>query len=73
MAEKGQLKHVSLCIGAPPKNYELAGEADVTVVVYTVGRRPQQQVSANFALRKGELDDDVSDAIVQAIANVLPK
>jgi hypothetical protein len=73
MAEKEALKRVSLCIGAPPKNYEVANEADVTVVIYTVGRRPEQRVTANFALRKGELDEAKADAIVKALSEVLPK
>jgi hypothetical protein len=73
MAEKEALKRVSLCIGAPPKNYELAGEADITVVIYNVGRRFDQRVTANFALRKGELDEAKADAIVKALSDVLPK
>jgi hypothetical protein len=73
IADKKALKRVSLCIGAPPKNYEIADEADVTVVIYTLGRRPQQHVTANFALRKGELDEAKADAIVKALSDVLPK
>jgi hypothetical protein len=72
LAEKESLRRVSLCIGAPPPNYEVAGEADVTAVIYTVGRRSQQTVTANFALRKGELDEAKADAIVKALADVLP-
>jgi hypothetical protein len=71
-AEKDGLKRVHLCIGEPPGNYEIAGEADVTVVIYTVGRRSQQTVTANFALRKGELDEAKADAIVKALTAVLP-
>jgi hypothetical protein len=73
MAEKEGVKRVSLCIGTPPKNYEVAKESDVTVVMYTLGRRPQQTVTANFALRKGELDEAKADAIVKALSDVLPK
>ena len=73
MAEKEGLKRVNLCIGAPPPDYEVAKEADVTVVIYTVGRRPEQKVTANFALRKGELDEAKADAVVKALADVLPK
>jgi hypothetical protein len=73
LADKEALKHVSLCIGAPPKNYEVHPQADVTVVIYTIGRRPQQTVTANFALRQGELDDARTDAIVKALSEVLPK
>jgi hypothetical protein len=73
MAEENALKRVSLGIGAPPEDYEVATEADVTVVIYTVGRRAKQQVTANFALRKGELDEAKADAIVKALSEVLPK
>jgi hypothetical protein len=72
LAEKEGLKRVSLCIGEPPRNYEIADEADLTVVIYTVGRRPQQTVTANFAFRKGELDEAQTDAIVKALSEVLP-
>ncbi len=73
MAQKEALKRVSLCIGAAPPRYEVANEAEVTVVIYNPGRRSQQHVTANFALRKGELDDAKADAIVKALSDVLPK
>jgi hypothetical protein len=73
LAENEGLKRVNLCIGAPPKTYEVGAEADTTVVIYNIGRRPQQQVTANFALRKGELDDTTADAILKALADVLPR
>lgn len=72
LAEKEAIKQVPLGIGAPPPDYAIAPEADMTVVVYPPGRRGDQRVSANFALRKGELDDAKADAIVKAIAAVLP-
>src|SRR5262249_34694630 len=58
--------------GAPPPRYEVNPQADVTVMIYTVGRRPEQQVTANFALRKGELNEAKADAIVKALSEVLP-
>jgi hypothetical protein len=73
IAEKEALKRVHLCIGAPPDDYAVAKEADLTVVIYTFGRRGDQKVKANFALRKGELDEAKSDAIARALAEVLPK
>ena len=73
MAEKAALKNVSLCIGTPPKNYEVSGEADVTVVIYRIGRRRLEPVTANFALRKGELNEAKTDAIVKALSAVLPQ
>jgi hypothetical protein len=72
MAEKAGLKHVNLCIGAPPEDYEVAREADVTVVIYG-GPEGEEKVKANFALRKGDLDEAKADAIVKALARVLPK
>src|SRR5262249_5067378 len=71
MAEYDSLKRVSLGIGTPPADYSLAKEADVTVVIYEVGRRGNG-VSANFALRTDELDQK-SDAIIEALSKVLPK
>jgi hypothetical protein len=73
LAEKEALKRVCLGIGAPPANYGVAKEAEVTVVIYSVGRRPEQKVTANFALRKGELDEAKADAIVKALSEALPK
>ena len=73
MVEQEALKCVNLCIGAPPGDYAVAKEADVTVVVYNLARRGQQKVTANFALRKGELDEAKIDAIVKAVSDMLPK
>jgi hypothetical protein len=72
LAEKEAIGRVALGIGAPPADYAVANEADVTVVVYSPALRGQQQVTANFALRKGELNDAKADEIVKAIAAVLP-
>lgn len=71
-AEKDSLKQVSLCIGAPPKDYDVAEEADVTVVIYEPGVR-RNPVAANFALRKGELDEEKIKEIVAALAKALAK
>ena len=73
IAEKEKLQRVSLCIGPPPGDYEVNNAAEVTVVVYNVARRGQQKVTANFAFLKGQLDDTKADAIVKAVAEVLPK
>ncbi|MCI0683491.1 MAG: hypothetical protein L0Y71_15410 [Gemmataceae bacterium] len=72
MAEKEALKRVNLCIGTAPDDYQLANEAEVTVVIYNVDRRGRQHVKANFALRKGGLDASTIDAIVKALSDVLP-
>lgn len=73
MAEAHAWKQVSLGIGAPPVDYEVSDQADVTVVIYNVARRYQQKVTANFALRKGELDEAHVRAIENALVQVLPK
>ncbi len=73
MTEKEALKRVSLCIGTAPPRYEVSKEADVTVVIYSVGRPGRQEVVANFALRTGELDETKGDAILAALSKVLPK
>jgi hypothetical protein len=72
LAEKEGIQRVALGIGVPPPDYEVAGEADVTAVVYSPARRYQQHVTANFALRKGELNEAKVGDIVKAIAAVLP-
>jgi hypothetical protein len=43
------------------------------VVIYTVGRRSEQLVTANFALRMSDLNDAKADDIVRALSEVLPK
>lgn len=73
MAEREALKRVNLCIGAPPADYEVSPDADVTVVIYNLNRRGQQKVTANFALRTGELTDAKTEAILKALSDVLPK
>src|SRR5262245_59078790 len=73
LAKKDGLQRVNLCIGGAPQRYEVNKDADITVVIYTPGRPGRQQVTANFALRQGELDQMKSDAILAALSNVLPK
>jgi hypothetical protein len=73
LAEKKKLQHISLCIGPPPEDYEVSKDADITVVIYKIGKRRGEKVLANFALRKGELDKAKSKEIVKALSDVLPK
>ena len=73
VATKDALQHVALCIGPAPPRYEVNKDADVTVMIYAVGRPRQNEVVANFALRTGELDETKSAAILAALAKVLPK
>ncbi len=73
LAEKQALKRVSLCIGAAPRDYAVSAEAALTVSIYKLGKRRREPVTANFALRKGELDSAKADAIVKALSDVLPR
>jgi hypothetical protein len=73
LAKRESLQRVTLCIGNPPPRYEVNRAADLTIVIYTVGRPRQNQVVANFALRERELDQAKTDAILAALAQVLPK
>ena len=73
LAQGESLQRVTLCIGAAPPRYEVNPAADVTVVIYQPGRPGRQAVTANFALRPGELDDAKCNAIVAALEKVLPK
>ena len=73
LAKTQSLERVTLCIGAAPPRYEVNSDADVTVVIYTPGRPGQNTVTANFALYECELDETQQDAIIAALAKVLPK
>jgi hypothetical protein len=69
LAEKEKLKEIILSIDNPagPNRYKIAKEADVTVVLYL-----EHEVKANFALKKGELNDKKIDEIMKAIPKILP-
>ena len=73
LAKKESLTRVSFCIGTAPPRYEVNKGVDVTVVIYTVGRPGRQEVTANFALLKGELGVTKRDDIAAALSKVLPK
>jgi hypothetical protein len=51
-----------------PENYQLAREADVTVVLLV-----KQTVLATFAFRAGQLTDDASQRVLQAVPRLLDK
>src|SRR6516165_8956218 len=61
LAKKEKLEHTVLAIDNPagPRGYDVAKEADVTVVLYT-----KRNVKANHAFKKGELKDTDIDQIV---------
>jgi len=69
VASKEQLKHTVLAIdnAAGPKAYNVAKDADVTVVLYT-----DHEVKANYSFKKGQLKDKEVEKIVADVAKILP-
>jgi hypothetical protein len=69
LAEKEKVRHTLLRSFKPegPKNYDIAKDADVTVLLFL-----DRVVKANHAFKKGELQDKGIDAVVADIAKVLP-
>jgi hypothetical protein len=70
LAEKEKIGQTLLTVGeaAGPDGYEVAAEADVTVVLY-VGR----VVKANYAFKKGKMTADDVTRIVGDLSKILPK
>lgn len=69
LAEKEGLKNTVLSIDnvAGPKGYNVAKEADVTVVLYN-----KRKVESNHAFKSGELNAAKIDAILADIPKILP-
>jgi hypothetical protein len=69
MAKEKELKKLILSIDNPagPKGYNVAKDADVTVVLYV-----KHTAKANFAFKKGQLKDKDIDAIVASVPKILP-
>jgi hypothetical protein len=69
LAKAEGIKNTVLAIDNPagPKAYNVAKDADVTVVLYV-----KQKVVANHAFKKGELNAKAIDAIVAEIPKILP-
>lgn len=68
MAEDGKIKTCILSVDnvAGPEAYNIAKEAEVTVVLYN-----KRKVEANFAFRKGELNGKAIETIVQDISKIV--
>lgn len=64
------LKHIVLSIDNPagPKAYNVAKDADITVVLYN-----KRKVEANHAFKKGEMKDADIEKIVGDVSKILPK
>lgn len=70
LADKENLKHTVLTIDNPagPEGYDIAKDADVTVLLY-VG----QKVKVNHAYKKGDLTDREAARIVSELPKILPE
>ena len=74
LADKQKLEKIVLAIDNPagPKDYNIAKEADITVVLY-VGSYNKGAVKANYTFKKGEMKDKDIDKIVEDLAKILPE
>ena len=71
LADKEELKHIVLSTDSAesgPAKYEVAKDADITVVLYT-----KQEVKSNYAFKKGELKKEAIDKIVADVKKILPE
>ncbi len=68
-AAKEKLKNIVLSIESPegPKDYKIARDADVTVLLYV-----ERTVKANYAFEKGQLGEKDVTKIVGDVAKILP-
>ena len=68
MAEKEKIQQTVLSIDNPagPKAYNVAKDADITVVLYT-----DRKVKANHAFKKGEMKDKDIEKIVSEVPMIL--
>jgi hypothetical protein len=70
LSDKESLKNTVLAIDnvAGPKGYEVAKEADVTVVLYN-----KRKVESNYAFRKGELNEKGIEKVLADLPKILEK
>ena len=70
LAKKENLKNTILTIDnvSGPKGYDIAKDADVTVVLYV-----RKTVKVNHAYKKGEFTDKDVNQIVKELPKILPK
>ena len=70
LAEKNSIKHLVVSIDnvAGPKGYNIAKDADVTVVLYN-----KRQVESNYAFKKGELNSQAIEKIMADLPKILPE
>jgi hypothetical protein len=76
LSDKEKLEKIALAIDNPsgPKGYDIAKEADITVVLYQ-GSPPYSKgaVKATYAFKKGEMKDKDIDKIVADLTKILPE
>jgi hypothetical protein len=70
LIDKEKIKNTILSIDNPagPEDYNIAKDADVTVVLYV-----KKTVKANYAFKTGELKDKDVDKIVADLSKILPE
>ena len=70
LAKKEGIKNTVLTIDNPagPREYQIAKDADVTVVLYV-----NREVKANYAFKKGELKAGDIDKILNELPKILTK
>ena len=70
VAEKAKLKNVVLSIDTPagPNKYNVAKDADITVVLYT-----ERKVVVNHSFAKGKITDADIETIAKDVAKITPK
>ncbi len=70
MCSETKLKKTVLSIDNPagPEGYNVAKDADVTVVLYV-----NRKAKANFTFKKGEMKDTDVEKIIETIPTILPK
>jgi len=69
LADKEGIKNCIFAIDNPagPKGYEVAKDADITVVLYK-----SQKVAANHSFKKGQLNSKAIDVIISEVPKILP-
>ena len=69
LSDKLKLKNVILAVDNPagPKGYNVAKDADITVVLYT-----ERTSKVNMAFEKGKITDADIDGIVKGVSKITP-
>lgn len=69
LAQKEGIKETVLAMDSPagPRGYNIAKDADVTVILYS-----KRNVKTNLAFKKGELKDGDIEKIVADLKKILP-